>query len=111
VYADPLWGLSAMSGVVSGLSAADRNLIGIYALKGKSWMLDAKILKKYTTIKKFRTQKILGLENGRDYKTIEDVNRHLRYSKIMILTDSDVDGSHRLFALICSTPSGRVCSA
>jgi DNA topoisomerase-2 len=27
---------SAMSGVVSGLSAADRNLIGIYALKGKS---------------------------------------------------------------------------
>jgi DNA gyrase/topoisomerase IV subunit B len=101
-----------MSGVVSGLSAADRNLIGIYALKGKIMNVRCENIKKYTTIKKFRTQKILGLENGRDYKTIEDVNRHLRYSKIMILTDSDVDGSHiKAFALICSTPSGRVCSA
>jgi DNA topoisomerase-2 len=85
-------GLSAMSGVVSGLSAADRNLIGIYALKGKIMNVRCENIKKYTTI--FGTQKILGLENGRDYKTIEDVNRHLRYSKIMILTDSDVDGSH-----------------
>jgi DNA topoisomerase-2 len=66
-------GLSAMSGVVSGLSAADRNLIGIYALKGKIMNVRCENIKKYTTIKKFRTQKILGLENGRDYKTIEDV--------------------------------------
>jgi DNA gyrase/topoisomerase IV subunit B len=57
VYADPLWGLSAMSGVVSGLSAADRNLIGIYALKGKIMNVRCENIKKYTTIKKFRNSK------------------------------------------------------
>jgi DNA gyrase/topoisomerase IV subunit B len=39
-------GLSAMSGVVSGLSAADRNLIGIYALKGKIMNVRCENIKK-----------------------------------------------------------------
>jgi DNA topoisomerase-2 len=36
----------------------------------------------------------MGLENGREYKTQEDVNKHLNYSRVMILCDADVDGSH-----------------
>jgi hypothetical protein len=35
-----------MSGVVSGLSAADRNLIGIYALKGKIMNVRCENIKK-----------------------------------------------------------------
>lgn len=88
-------GLSAMSGVVSGLSAADRNLIGIYALKGKLLNVRGENVKKIYDNKEIsELKKILGLENGRDYKSTDDVNKYLRYSKIMILTDSDVDGSH-----------------
>ena len=35
MYLDFREGLSAMSGIVSGLSSDDRNVIGIYPLKGK----------------------------------------------------------------------------
>jgi DNA topoisomerase II len=70
-------GLSAMSGVVSGLSSEDRNLIGIYPLKGKLLNVRGELVKS-----------ILGLESGKEYKSIDDVNRLLRYGKVMILTDS-----------------------
>ena len=88
-------GLSAMSGIVSGLSAADRNTIGIYPLKGKLLNVRGETAatiaknKEITDIKK-----VLGLENGREYKTIEDVHKYLRYGKVMIMTDQDPDGSH-----------------
>ncbi len=88
-------GLSAMSGIVSGLSAADRNTIGIYPLKGKLLNVRGETAatiaknKEITDIKK-----VLGLENGRVYNTIDDVHRHLRYGKVMIMTDQDPDGSH-----------------
>lgn len=88
-------GLSAMSGVVSGLSSNDRNIIGIYPLKGKLLNVRGENIKKIYDNKEISDlKKILGLENDRDYKTIDDVDKHLRYSKVMILTDSDVDGSH-----------------
>jgi DNA topoisomerase-2 len=88
-------GLSAMSGVVSGLSSTDRNLIGIYPLKGKLLNVRGEQLKKIYDNKEISDiKKILGLEAERDYKTMADVNKYLRYSKVMILTDSDVDGSH-----------------
>jgi DNA topoisomerase-2 len=88
-------GLSAMSGIVSGLSSDDRNTIGIYPLKGKLLNVRGQQTKKVSENKEITDiKKILGLETGREYKTISDVNQHLRYGKIMYMTDQDLDGSH-----------------
>ena len=88
-------GLSAMSGVVSGLSSEDRNKYGIYPLKGKLLNVRGETIKKISENKEITDMKrILGLETGKVYESMEDVSRNLRYGKVMILTDSDVDGSH-----------------
>ena len=88
-------GLSAMSGIVSGLSSEDRNTIGIYPLKGKLLNVRGEQTKKISENKEITDiKKILGLENGREYKTIEDVYQYLRYGKVMLMTDQDLDGSH-----------------
>ena len=88
-------GLSAMSGIVSGLSSNDRNTIGIYPLKGKLLNVRGQQIKKITDNKEITDiKKILGLETGRNYATIADVNQSLRYGKIMFMTDQDLDGSH-----------------
>jgi len=88
-------GLSALSGIVSGLSSEDRNTIGIYPLKGKLLNVRGEQIKKISENKEISDiKKILGLETGKEYTTIADVNQHLRYGKIMILCDQDTDGSH-----------------
>ena len=88
-------GLSAMSGVVSGLSSTDRNHYGIYPLKGKLLNVRGETIKKISENKEITDlKKILGLETGREYTTLEDVHRNLRYGKVMLLVDQDLDGSH-----------------
>ena len=88
-------GLSAMSGIVSGLSSADRNTIGIYPLKGKLLNVRGEQMKKIAENKEISDlKKILGLETGKTYSTIHDVQQNLRYGKIMFMTDQDLDGSH-----------------
>jgi DNA topoisomerase-2 len=88
-------GDSAKTGILSGLSAADRDIIGIYPLRGKLLNVrgeDAATLGKNKEITELK--QILGLENGREYATQADVDKHLNYSRVMILCDADVDGSH-----------------
>ena len=87
-------GLSAMSGIVSGLSSDDRNHIGIYPLKGK--VLNVRGATRDITENKELGDliKILGLQIGRDYNTMEEVYSSLRYSQVMIMSDQDLDGSH-----------------
>ncbi len=84
-----------MSGIVSGLSSEDRNIIGIYPLKGKLLNVRGEQLKKIAENKEINDiKKILGLESGKEYETIEEVHKCLRYGKIMYMTDQDLDGSH-----------------
>jgi len=87
-------GLSAMSGIVSGLKSDDRNNIGIYPLKGK--VLNVRGATKDLTENRELGDliKILGLRIGDKYTSMEDVHKKLRYSKIMIMSDQDLDGSH-----------------
>ena len=88
-------GLSALSGIVSGLSSSDRNTIGIYPLKGKLLNVRGEQIKKITDNKEIGDlKKILGLETGKKYNTITDVHQNLRYGKVMFMTDQDLDGSH-----------------
>jgi DNA topoisomerase-2 len=88
-------GDSAKTGVISGLSSEDRNTIGVYPLKGKVMNVRGETVKKISENKEIsEIKKILGLETGREYKNIEDVNKHLRYSKVVFMTDQDLDGSH-----------------
>ena len=87
-------GLSAMSGIVSGLQSEDRNVIGIYPLKGK--VLNVRGATRDISENKELADliKILGLELGRSYDSLADIHKSLRYSKIMIMSDQDLDGSH-----------------
>ena len=82
-------GLSAQSGVVSGLSSNDRNFIGIYPLKGKVLNVRGETAAKIAANKEITDlKKILGLENGRTY-TPQNFAQNLRYGKVMVLTDAD----------------------
>jgi DNA topoisomerase-2 len=88
-------GDSAKTGVISGLSSEDRNIIGVYPLKGKVMNVRGEAVKKVSENKEIaEIKKILGLETGKEYKSIEDVHKNLRYSKVVFMTDQDLDGSH-----------------
>ena len=88
-------GDSAKAGIISGLSSEDRNIIGVYPMKGKILNVRGEPIKKISENKEIaEIKKILGLETGKKYKDIDDVNRHLRYGKVLFMTDQDLDGSH-----------------
>ena len=88
-------GDSAKAGIISGLSSEDRNTIGVYPMKGKILNVRGENVKKISENKEIaEIKKILGLETGKKYITIEDVNKSLRYGRVLFMTDQDLDGSH-----------------
>ena len=88
-------GDSAKAGIVSGLSSEDRNNIGVYPMKGKILNVRGEATKKISENKEIaEIKKILGLETGKDYHSIEDVKKSLRYGRVLFMTDQDLDGSH-----------------
>jgi DNA topoisomerase-2 len=88
-------GDSAKAGIVSGLSSEDRNIFGVYPMKGKILNVRGETTKKINENKEIsEIKKILGLETGKEYTSIEQVHKALRYSKVLFITDQDLDGSH-----------------
>lgn len=88
-------GDSAKAGIISGLSSEDRNIIGVYPMKGKILNVRGEATKKISENKEIaEIKKILGLETGKTYATMEEANKQLRYGKVLFMTDQDLDGSH-----------------
>ena len=83
-------GDSAKSGIVSGLSSEDRNIIGVYPMKGKILNVRGEPVKKISENKEIaEIKKILGLEIGKKYESLQDVANSLRYGKVLFMTDQD----------------------
>ena len=88
-------GDSAKAGILSGLSSDDRNIVGVYPLKGKLLNVRGEPVKKISDNKEIsEIKQILGLVTGKKYLSLEDVNKNLRYGKVLFMTDQDLDGSH-----------------
>jgi len=84
-------GDSAKSMAIAGLSVVGRESYGVFPLKGKLLnVLETNDLKIANNEEITNIKKILGLETSKKYKDVKP----LRYGKIMVMTDQDVDGSH-----------------
>lgn len=84
-------GDSAKTFAISGLTVVGRDAYGVFPLRGKLLNVRDATTKKITENKEITDLKtILGLEQGKVYSSLSD----LRYGRVMILTDADVDGHH-----------------
>ena len=87
-------GDSAKTSILSGLSTTDRDIIGVYPLRGKLFNVRGEPASRVADVIEIRDIKqIMGLEVNKTY-TIEDIAKYLRYSRLLIMTDQDLDGSH-----------------
>ena len=87
-------GDSAKTFAVSGLSVLGRKTFGVFPLKGKPInVLQASIdqIKKNEELNNLI--QIIGLQYGKEYDENE-VQKSLRYGKLLVLADQDVDGTH-----------------
>jgi len=84
-------GDSAKSLAVAGLSVVGRDKFGVFPLRGKPRNVRDASVKQLTDNQEFsQLKQILGLQHGKVYSSLKD----LRYGRLMIMTDADLDGSH-----------------
>jgi DNA topoisomerase-2 len=84
-------GDSAKALAIAGLSVVGRNAYGVFPLRGKPRNVRDATLTQVTENEEFNNlKKIIGLQHGKVYNSI----RELRYGRLMIMTDADLDGSH-----------------
>ena len=84
-------GDSAKALAIAGLSVVGRNAFGVFPLRGKPRNVRDATVKQVTENEEFSNlKKIIGLQHGKVYNSV----RELRYGRLMIMTDADLDGSH-----------------
>ena len=84
-------GDSAKSMAIAGLSVVGRDKWGVFPLKGKVLNVKDVAAKKINENEEISSlKKILGLESGKKYESTES----LRYGRVVLMTDQDVDGTH-----------------
>ena len=87
-------GDSAKAFAMSGLSVIGRDYFGVFPLKGKLLNVrEASPAQLLNNEEINNLKQIIGLKHGEDYTELSKFNQ-LRYGRIVVLTDSDVDGSH-----------------
>jgi DNA topoisomerase II len=90
-------GDSAMSLANSGRSSLgekEKQYYGVFPLRGKLLNVREATMKQLVTNEEIKNiKKILGLQEGKTYETEAEV-QHLRYGRVMIMTDADTDGDH-----------------
>ena len=84
-------GDSAAALAIAGLAVVGREKFGVFPLRGKPLNVrDASATAKTDNAELTHIKQILGLVHGRKYTDLKS----LRYGRVMIMTDQDVDGSH-----------------
>jgi len=89
-------GDSAKALAIAGLGVVGRDYFGVFPLKGKVLNVRDVTLKKVSDNMEINNLvKIMGLKfAAKKTKDKEETLKDLRYGRIMIFTDADVDGSH-----------------
>lgn len=84
-------GDSALTMLLSGLTSSNREWCGCFPLKGKLLNVrDASTTQVAGNLEITNIKKILGLQQGKVYSSTKE----LRYGKVILITDQDLDGSH-----------------
>lgn len=84
-------GDSAATSAITGLSVVGREKWGVFPLKGKILNVRDVSADKFAKNEELAAiKKILGLEQGKKYKDLKS----LRYGRVMVMADQDLDGSH-----------------
>lgn len=84
-------GDSAKTAVISGISARDREYVGIFPLKGKGLNVQKATKNQLENNEEIKNiMKILGLQKGFKYENLDT----LRYGKVYLCSDQDFDGFH-----------------
>ena len=87
-------GDSAKATAMSGITVIGRDYYGVFPLKGKLLNVRDATSTQLLNNEEIKNLKIIiGLKQNEDYSPIDKFN-NLRYGHILLLTDSDVDGSH-----------------
>jgi len=87
-------GDSAKAFAMAGLGIIGRDYFGVFPLKGKLLNVREATVKQLSDNEEINNlKKIVGLRMGVNYLVDDNFNQ-LRYGRILILTDQDVDGSH-----------------